>query len=76
MAAAITTSATSLEGQALECIRELQSLELAIPEADRPNNATIAVDFEALTATLSVTLPVTLNGAGAAISITASPYLS
>jgi hypothetical protein len=76
MAAAATLSATSLEGQALEVARLIQSAELAIAADTRPNNVTIAPDLEAQTVTLTITLPVVLSGSGGAFTLTAGTYLS
>lgn len=61
MAAAIVTTATTLEGQAFEIAQKLQELELAVPEETRPNQAAIDPDFEAQTMALSVTLPFTFS---------------
>ncbi|AFY60527.1 hypothetical protein [Synechococcus sp. PCC 6312] len=75
MASAITTTATSLEGQALEVARELVELELAVPEDTRPDNAQIAIDLEGLVATVTIALPITISGSGANLSIAAGEYL-
>ncbi len=76
MAAAFTTTASTIEGQVLELAREIQELELAIPEETRPNNIGIAIDLEALTATVNITLPIVLSGTGNSMSIAASAYLT
>lgn len=76
MAAAFTTTATSLEGQFMELAREIQELELAIPVETRPNNITITPDFEALVCNITVALPITLSGTGASITAVAAPYLT
>jgi hypothetical protein len=76
MAAAITTTATTLEGQAFEIVQALQILELAIPEADRPNQVTIDTDYEALTAALAVTIPISfVTIAAGKMEISANTYL-
>lgn len=75
MAASITTTATTLEGQLLEVARELVELELAIPTDTRPDNAQIAIDLENLTVTVTASLPITLSGTGANIAIAAGEYL-
>lgn len=75
MAAAFTTTATTLEGQILELVREAQQAELAIPADERPNNVTIAVDFEALQATLTVTIPITMSDTSSGIIVNAGTYL-
>lgn len=43
----------------LELAHLLQADEVAVPEATRPNNLTIAYDAEAGTATITATLPIT-----------------
>lgn len=76
MAAPITTTATSLEGQLFEVIQAMQLLELAIPEAERPDQVTIAPDFEGLTATLTGTIPITFaTGANGKMEVLAGTYL-
>ena len=77
MAAAVTTSATTAEGQFLEVARELQSLEAAQSTADTPiNNIQIDTDIENELVTITATLPATLSGAGGALTLTAGTYLS
>ncbi len=76
MAAAFTTTASSVEGQMFELARHMQELELAIDEATRPNNVTLAIDVEAQTAQIVVTLPVVLSGTGNQVAFTAVPYLA
>ncbi len=75
MAAAFTTTASSLEGQLLEIVRELAEGELAVPVETRPTNVTIVPDFENLICNITVALPITLSGTGATISAVANPYL-
>jgi hypothetical protein len=75
MAASISTTATTLEGQIFELCRELQELELAVPADTRPDNITIAPDIEALQVAITLTLPITLGGSGANIVMTAASYL-
>ncbi len=75
MAAAFTTTSTSLEGQILELARELQELELAEPADERPNRIGIAPDFEGLEVTITVTLPITLSGSGNNLTFSADTYL-
>ena len=77
MAAAITTSATSIEGQALEVARELQVLEAAQSTADVPlNNVQIDTDIESGLVSITMTLPTALSGTGGAFTLSASEYLS
>ena len=75
MAAAITTTATSLEGQLYEVAIAMQQAELAIDAASRPDNTQIGYDTENLLANITVQLPVTLSGSGGAATFTASTYL-
>ena len=77
MAAAVTTSATSIEGQALEIARELQNLEAAQSTADIPlNNVQIDTDIENGLVSITMSLPVALSGTGGAVTLSASEYLS
>ncbi|MDV3350744.1 hypothetical protein QGP82_18695 [Leptothoe sp. LEGE 181152] len=77
MAAAMTTSATSIEGQALEVARELQVLEAAQSTADVPlNNVQIDTDIESGLVSITMTLPTALSGTGGAFTLSASEYLS
>ncbi|MFG6105671.1 hypothetical protein U2F10_25725 [Leptothoe sp. EHU-05/26/07-4] len=77
MAAAITTTATSIEGQALEVARELQVLEAAQSTADVPlNNVQIDTDIESGLVSITMTLPTALSGTGGAFTVSASEYLS
>ncbi len=73
MAAAITTTATTLEGQALEIVREMQEAEALLVDV---NNVQIDLDVEAGIVSLSVQLPVTLGGTGGALQIAAGTYLA
>jgi hypothetical protein len=75
MAAAITTTATTLEGQAFEILNALQDTELAQPEATRPNRVTVAYDTEALTVTLGLTMNITPSSAGGSRTFTPLAYL-
>lgn len=75
MASAATLTATTLEGQALEVARLMQAAELAIAVETRPDNVQIATDFENLTVSITISLPVTLSGSGAAYTFTAATYL-
>ena len=75
MASAATLTATTLEGQAREVARLMLAAELAIPAETRPDNVQIATDFENRTVNITISLPVTLSGSGAAFTFTASEYL-
>ncbi len=77
MAAAITTTATTLEGQALEIALAIQAAEATQSTDEIPlNNITITPDTEASTVAVALTLPTTLSGAAGAITYTADEYLS
>ncbi|NET03081.1 MAG: hypothetical protein F6K61_21550 [Sphaerospermopsis sp. SIO1G1] len=76
MAAAVTTSATTIEAQVFEVVQNMQLLELAIPEDTRPNQVTIDPDTEAQTVTMTVTVPITNTiGAGGKMETSAGEYL-
>lgn len=75
MAASITTTATTLEGQLFEIVNAVQDLELAQPEATRPNRVTIAYDTEALTVTMGVTMNINSTSSGGNRSFSPVPYL-
>jgi hypothetical protein len=75
MAAPITTTATTLEGQFFEVSKAMQEAELSIPEANRPDNVAILVDLEALTTTITLTLEIQLSGTGGNLTVTPVPYL-
>jgi len=66
MAAAIPTTATTLEGQMWEVANRIQNAELALPEAERPNAVTIGIDREANTITVTATFDATttVNASG------------
>ena len=75
MASAITTTSTTLEGQLVEVAKAMQQAELAIPEVNRPNNVTIALDPETLGISVSATLEATLSGTAGAVTMTPVAYL-
>lgn len=60
----------------LELAHQLQANELSVPAETRPNNITISYDAEALTATITATLPITfsLDANGKPVA-TATDYL-
>ena len=77
MAVAVSSTATTAEGQFLDIARELQSLEAAQSTDDTPiNNVQLDTDIEAGTVTISATLPIALSGSGGALTVTAQEYLS
>jgi hypothetical protein len=67
---------TNLAAAFVEAATRLQSAELAIAADLRPNNVQVSQDLEALTATISATLPVTvtLNATGQP-TLQASAYI-
>ena len=74
MAAAITTTASTLEGQALEILTAMQEAEAAVTDGE--NRVDIGVDIEAGQVDLSVSLPATLTSSGGAMTVAAAEYLS
>jgi hypothetical protein len=76
MAASITTTATTLEGQFIELAGEIQEKELLMPEASRPNRIQIEPDPDALTITITAEIPATFNATGGTISLVAGSYLA
>jgi hypothetical protein len=77
MAAPISlTAATTAEQQLYLTALGMQSLELAIPVENRPNNTQLAFDTEANTVTITVTLDTQMTVASGAAVITAKPYLT
>lgn len=75
MAAAITTSATTLEGQLFEVANALQAGELAQPEASRPNRVSITCDTENAAIAVTVTLDATMTATGQTLSFVPIAYL-
>lgn len=76
MAAPIDSVATSLEGQLFEMANAVQSRELSIPEADRPNNVTVALDTEGGLVTIAATLPVSFTpDATGQMVVSVNPYI-
>ncbi|NET38556.1 MAG: hypothetical protein F6K19_42275 [Cyanothece sp. SIO1E1] len=73
MAASVATTATTLEGQALEIAREMQVLESA---QGTENRVAINTDIENNQATITIVLPVNLEGTGGALQLTAGTYLA
>lgn len=61
----------------LECAHQVQALELAFPENDRPNNVTIEYSSDAQSVTIACNLPVTesISSTDGAIKYTAVDYL-
>ncbi|NET40046.1 MAG: hypothetical protein F6K19_50230 [Cyanothece sp. SIO1E1] len=73
MAASVATTATTLEGQALEIAREMQVLE---SDQGAENRVAINTDIENGQATITIVLPVSLGGDGGALELTAGSYLA
>lgn len=75
MADPITTTATSLEAQLLEVAGAMQEAELALPEAERPDNVSIIPDVENGSISVSVTLAATFAATGGELTFTTTEYL-
>jgi uncharacterized protein YqgV (UPF0045/DUF77 family) len=75
MAAAIDTTATTLEGQLVEIALAMESAEKAMPEATRVNRVTVNVDVERGTLSISSQLETEIDGAGGTIEVSAVAYL-
>ncbi|WP_035990230.1 hypothetical protein [Leptolyngbya sp. KIOST-1] len=76
-------TATSLEGQVVEALRELKQAEdewiaegLTLdPPVDRENRVTVSANFTASTISFDVTIPVEFADSANGYIITAAPYL-
>lgn len=79
MAAAITTTATTIEKQLFEVAGKMQELEVTAAAADTTGTfeqlMNIAVDAEGGAVTLSITLPATVASVGGVLTFTPSEYL-
>lgn len=75
MAAAITTTATTLEGQLVEVIRAMEAAEKTVPEATRENRVSVGLDVDNGRIAISATLNATISGAGGSISFAPVVYL-
>jgi hypothetical protein len=76
MAASITTTSTSLEGQVFECIQALQLTEQTVTTEPIPNNVSIVPDIDGLQVVLGVTIPITFAiGTTGKMEITPVPYV-
>lgn len=73
MAAAITTTAASLEEQLSEVAGAMQELEVA---QGATNRVTITPNVEGGTLTYSVTLPAVFSNTGGAVTMTPQVYLT
>ena len=75
MAASVTTTATTLEGQILELVNTANSQEQALSDDLNQGLFNVAFDAEAATVTLSVTLNATFTSNGAKVEVEAQEYL-
>lgn len=79
MAAAHTTTATTIEAQLFEIAGKIQELEVAAAEADATGTfeqlMNIAVDAEGGSVTMSVTLPATVSSVGGILTFAPNEYL-
>ncbi|KAM3099557.1 hypothetical protein ACKFKG_03200 [Phormidesmis sp. 146-35] len=75
MAAAITTTATSLEGQLVEVVRAIEAAEKAVPETTRENRVSITLDVDNGRISISSTLNATISGSGGQIVFAPVTYL-
>lgn len=77
MAAALTTTSTTIEKQLFEVAGKIQELEQAAAEADPAfvPLLTLALDAEGGTVTVTATLPATIGSAGGVLSFTPDTYL-
>lgn len=83
MATTATLTATSLEGQLVEVVREIQQAEDAYiaagaaltPPVTRNRRVTVTPNLAAGTLTVSATIPITATDAANGYTIVAAPYL-
>lgn len=76
MAAAITTTATTLEAQLIEVAQAVLAEEQGIAAEERPNRIGLAIDTEALQANVSFNVDVTVGGSGGVLSYEPVSYLA
>lgn len=77
MAAAITTSSSTLEGQLLEVAIAMQQAEIGASTADVTlDNVQVSFDTDAGEAAITATLPVTLNLTSGAPNFSANAYVA
>ncbi|MBD2503416.1 hypothetical protein [Anabaena azotica] len=72
MAAAVQTTATTLEGQLFEVANRVQLAELSQPADARPNNVQVALDPEGGTVSITFSAPASFT-IGAAGQLVATP---
>ena len=75
MAAAITTTATTLEGQILEVVNSANAQEQALSDELNLGLFSVAMDPEGGTVTVTATINATFAASGDALTITAQEYL-
>ncbi len=76
MAAAIVTTATSLEGQLLEVATALALKEQDVDAATRPNQVVITPNFEGEQVQIQAVLGVDIAAEGTGFKFTPKTYLS
>lgn len=75
MAAAITTTATTLEGQLVEILREMESREQAVAADQRQNRVSVNISGDNSTLTASVLLATSTGGSGGQFAVSPVEYL-
>lgn len=75
MAATVTLTATSLEGQLLEAASALQAAEQAMPIDTRVNYVTITPDPDNGFVQIIANLPAVMAVKAGGLSLTADPYV-
>lgn len=75
MADAITTVATTLEGQLLEVANAMASAEKLITEPPIPNRIAITPGYETNEIAINCTLPASYTADGAGFKVEAGTYL-
>jgi hypothetical protein len=78
MAAAITTSATTLEAQCFEVLKALDTAERTYNNANptaTKNQVSVSLDAENGTISVSAQFQATVGGTAGTITLTPSPYL-
>lgn len=76
MAAAITTTATTLEGQLVEVLREMEALEQATSADTRQNRVSVSINGDNSTLSASVLLQTTTGGSGGQFAVSPVEYLA
>lgn len=75
MAAPISSTATTLEGQLVEIVRAIEAAEKAVPEATRENRVSVGLDVDNGRISVSATLNATISGSGGQITFAPVSYL-